>query len=64
MNWHKVDDYPIWDRDIMQYMGGKSRISKYISEVLNNALSWRKEPYQQADCNGVELRNEREREYL
>ena len=46
----------------MQYMGGKSRISKYISEVLNNALSWRKEPYQQADCNGAEFRNERERE--
>ena len=46
----------------MQYMGGKSRISKQISEVLNNALSWREEPYQQADCNGVERRNERERE--
>ena len=46
----------------MQYMGGKSRISKQISEVLNNALSWRKEPYQQADCNGAKFRNERERE--
>ena len=46
----------------MQYMGGKSRISKQISEVLNNALSWREEPYQQADCNGAERRNEREKE--
>lgn len=46
----------------MQYMGGKSRISKQISEVLNNALSWRQEPYQQADCIGAERRDERERE--
>ena len=46
----------------MQYMGGKSRISKQILEVLNNALSRRKEPYQQANCSGAEHRNERERE--
>lgn len=46
----------------MQYMGGKSRISKQISEVLNNALSWREKSYQQADCSGAEYRNERERE--
>ena len=46
----------------MQYMGGKSRISKQISEVLNNALYGRKEPNQQADRECAERRNERERE--
>lgn len=46
----------------MQYLGGKSRISKQISEVLNNALSWREEQNQQTDCNNFERRNERERE--
>lgn len=48
----------------MQYMGGKSRISKQISEVLNNALYGWQEPNQQADCGNTERRNEREREYL
>lgn len=44
----------------MQYMGGKSRISKQISEVLNNALSWRKEQNQQANCDNFERRDKRE----
>ena len=46
----------------MQYMGGKSRISKQISEVLNNALYGRKEPNQQADRECAERRDARERE--
>ena len=58
----------------MQYMGGKSRISKPISEILNialsngggrrsnNALSGWQEPYQQADFNNADRRTERERE--
>lgn len=28
----------------MRYMGGKSRISKQISEVINNAIHGRQEP--------------------
>lgn len=48
----------------MQYLGGKSRISKQISEVLNNALSWREEQNQQTDCNNFERHNEREREFV
>ena len=46
----------------MRYMGGKSRISKQISEVLNNALYGWKEQNQQTNCNNIERRNERERE--
>lgn len=46
----------------MQYMGGKSRISKQISEVLSNALSWRQEQNCQTDCRSAKFRAERERE--
>lgn len=24
----------------MQYMGGKSRIARYIAEIINNTLNW------------------------
>lgn len=46
----------------MQYMGGKFRIAKQISEVLNNALSGWQEQNQQADCGITEFCIERERE--
>lgn len=50
----------------MQYMGGKTRISKQIAEVLNNALSRRQKSNLQADCSSAECgtEREREREYL
>ena len=34
----------------MRYMGGKSRISKQIAEVINNAVYGRQEPNLERDC--------------
>lgn len=34
----------------MRYLGGKSRISKQISEVINNAISWRKKQDCETNC--------------
>lgn len=44
----------------IQYLGGKSRISKQISEVIIDEISRRKEPNSNLDC--VSNRGERERE--
>ena len=43
----------------MQYLGGKSRISKQISEVINNEISRWKEQDSVSDRSG---NRERERE--
>lgn len=43
-------------------MGGKSRISKQISEVINNAISGRQEQNFQTNCRSAEFCAERERE--
>ena len=59
----------------MRYLGGKSRISKPISQILNialsngggrrssNAISRREKPYQQADFVSAKFGAEREREH-
>ena len=39
----------------MQYLGGKSKISKYISEVINNEIHGRKESDIQGHICSVEL---------
>ena len=43
----------------MQYLGGKSRISKYISEVINEVSRWKVENSSQ-NC-GCNFERERER---
>lgn len=43
----------------IQYLGGKSRISKQISEVIIDEISRRKEPNSSLDCVS---NRERERE--
>lgn len=45
----------------IQYLGGKSRISKQISEVIIDEISRRKEPNSNLDCVSNRER-ERERE--
>ena len=44
----------------MQYLGGKSRISKYISEVINEISRWKVENSSR-NC-GCNFERERERE--
>lgn len=47
----------------MQYLGGKSRISKQISEVINEVSGWQVENSQTVGRNDVEHQfQERERE--
>lgn len=50
----------------MQYQGGKSRISKPISEVINALSRWQIENCQTNSIrdNGGNREREREREYL
>lgn len=47
---------------VIQYLGGKSRISKQISEVIIDEISRRKEPNSSLDCvSNRERERERER---
>ena len=38
----------------MRYLGGKSRISKQISGVINNAISWRKKQDCETNCTNYQ----------
>lgn len=46
----------------MQYLGGKSRISKQISEVINEIPRWKIKNCKRFSDNDDEIRRERERE--
>lgn len=51
----------------MQYLGGKSRISRPISEVINEIFRWQeqnKQGYFTNNKQDVGREREREREYL
>lgn len=46
----------------MQYLGGKSRISKQISEVINEIPRWKVENSERFSNSDVEHQFKRERE--
>lgn len=46
----------------MQYLGGKSRISKQISEVINETPRWKIKNCERFSNSDDEIRRERERE--